>query len=165
VGVFYGLTLQGSTCSGQLNWTLKDPQDFPTNLNFSQNGAIQGTPDTSGPYNFSVTLDDGNGHSTNQNLSLYIAGVSSPLQVTTTYLPNGTNGTFYSQTIQASGGQTPYSWSIAGYSALPSSLTLATNGVLSGTLADIVNTYYFDVIVTDAAANSNTNTLALTLVN
>ena len=167
VGVFYGLTLQGSTCSGQLNWTLKDPQDFPTILGFSQNGAIQGTPDTSGPYNFSVQLDDGNGHSTNQNLSLYIASASTPLAVTTTSLPNGTNGTFYSQTIQASGGRTPYSWAIADYSisAVPSNLTLATNGVLSGTLSTTTGSYNFDVQVTDGAANTASQTLSVYIVN
>ena len=167
VGVFYGLTLQGSTCSGQLNWTLNDPQDFPTSLGFSQNGAIQGTPDTSGPYNFSVQLDDGNGHSTNQNLSLYIAPASTPLAVTTTSLPNGTNGTFYSQTIQASGGQTPYSWAIADYSisAVPSNLTLATNGVLSGTLSTTTGSYNFDVQVTDGAANTASQTLSVYIVN
>ena len=90
---------------------------------------------------------------------------SGPLQITTASLPNGTNTTFYSQTLQASGGQTPYSWAIADYSALPSNLALATNGVLSGTLSDTADTYYFDVIVTDAAANSSTQTLSLTIVN
>jgi hypothetical protein len=166
MGVFYGLTLQGSTCSGQLNWTLNDPQDFPTSLGFSQNGAIQGTPDTSGPYNFSVQLDDGNGHSTNQNLSLYIAPASTPLAVTTTSLPNGTNGTFYSQTIQASGGQTPYSWSIPNYSAdPPPNLTLATNGVLSGTLTTAGGPFSFDVTVTDGATNTAYQTLSVYIVN
>jgi hypothetical protein len=166
VGVFYGLTLQGSTCSGQLNWTLNNPQNFPTSLGFSQNGAIQGTPDTSGPYNFSVQLDDGNGHSTNQNLPLYIAPASTPLAVTTTSLPNGTNGTFYSQTIQAYGGQTPYNWSIPNYSAdPPPNLTLATNGVLSGTLTTAGGPFYFDVAVTDGAANTAYQTLSVYVVN
>jgi hypothetical protein len=91
--------------------------------------------------------------------------IPSPLQITTTYLPNGTNTTFYSQTLQASGGQTPYSWAVADYSALPSNLTLDTNGILSGTLADTADTYYFDVVVTDDAANTNTQTLSLTIVN
>jgi hypothetical protein len=145
---------------------LNDPQNFPTSLGFSQNGAIQGTPDTSGPYNFSVQLDDGNGHSTNQNLSLYIAPASTPLAVTTTSLPNGTNGTFYSQTIQASGGQTPYSWSIANYSMdPPPNLTLATNGVLSGTLATSGGPFYFTVEVTDGAASTAYQDLSVYIVN
>jgi len=96
----------------------------------------------------------------------FTLGSISPLQITTASLPNGTNGTFYSQTFQASGGVTPYSWAIANYSALPANLTLATNGVLSGTPSTAVNTYSFDVIVTDAAANSSPpQTMYLTIVN
>ncbi|MGA2028516.1 MAG: carboxypeptidase regulatory-like domain-containing protein [Verrucomicrobiota bacterium] len=90
---------------------------------------------------------------------------SGPLQITTTYLPNGTNTEFYSQTLQASGGTLPYGWAVADYSALPLNLTLATNGVLSGTLSDTADTNYFDVVVTDAAANASTNTLSLTIDN
>ncbi len=73
VGNYYDVTLLGATCSGALNWTLNDPQDFPSSLDFGGNGEIQGMPDTSGTFNFTVHLDDGNGHSTNQALSLYIA--------------------------------------------------------------------------------------------
>ncbi len=165
VGSYYDIYLQGSDCSGNFNWSLNDPQDFPSSLGWSGNGEIQGTPDTSGTYNFSVHLDDGNGHSTNQNLSLYIAPAPSPLAVTTASLPNGTNGTFYTQTIQASGGQTPYSWSIPNYSAdPPPNLTLAANGVLSGTLAT-TGLFNFDVEVTDAAANTAYQTLSVYIVN
>jgi hypothetical protein len=86
--------------------------------------------------------------------------VSVPLVVETTSLPNGTNGTSYSQTLTASGGQTPYSWtSISG--ALPPGLSLATNGVISGTPTSN-GTFDFIVQVTDA--NSSTATQALTLV-
>ena len=54
------------------------------------------------------------------------------LVVTTTSLPNGTNGVAYNQTLTATGGQKPYTWTnISG--TLPPGLTLATNGVISGT--------------------------------
>jgi hypothetical protein len=72
VNVHYDQFLQGSSCSGTLNWSLNDPQDFPSSLGWSGNGEIQGTPNTRGTYDFSVHLDDGNGHSTNQALSLTI---------------------------------------------------------------------------------------------
>jgi hypothetical protein len=92
---------------------------------------------------------------------------AAPLQITTTSLPNGTNGVFYSQTLQASGGTPPYSWSIPNYSAsLPANLSFATNGILSGTPATMANTYYFDIIVTDAASNTaEEDALPLTIVN
>jgi len=166
VGIFYSLTLQGSTCSGMLNWSVNDPQNFPSGLGWSQNGGIQGTPNIAGLYNFSANLNDGNGHSTNQNLSLYIAPASTALQITTTSLPTGTNGAAYGQTLQASGGQAPYTWSIPNYSAdPPPNLTLATNGMLSGTPTSAGGPFYFDVQVTDAAATTAYQTLSLYLVN
>jgi hypothetical protein len=93
-------------------------------------------------------------------VSLYISGVSSPLQITTTSLPTGANGSFYSQTLQASGGQPPYTWFIPDYSVYPpANLTLGTNGVLSGTLT--TNGGYFDVAVTDGASNTAYQTLSV----
>lgn len=166
VGSFYSISLQGLTCNGMLNWSLNDPQNFPSSLAWSGNGQIQGTPNSSGTYNFSVHLDDGNGHSTNQNLSLYIATSASPLQVLTTGLPNGTNGMPYSQVLQAAGGQAPYSWFIPNYSANPpQNLILGSNGVLSGTITTTGGPFYFDVTVMDAASNSAHQTLSLSIVN
>jgi hypothetical protein len=167
VNTYYSIQLQGSTCSGNMNWSVNDPQDLPPGLTLYSGGAFNGTPNASGTYNFSVNLNDGNGNSTNETFSLNIAGVSTPLQITTSYLPNGTNGIFYSQTLQASGGTPPYSWSMPVYSSsLPANLTLATNGVLSGTPATTPATTYFDVIVTDAAANTmELDGLALTIVS
>jgi hypothetical protein len=100
-------------------------------------------------------------------MSLTITPAASPLEITTVSLPNGTNGTFYNQTIQASGGTPPYSWSIPDYSANPpANVNLATNGVLSGTLSTTAGTYYFDVVVTDAASSTaELDGLPLTVVN
>jgi hypothetical protein len=99
--------------------------------------------------------------------SITIQPAASPLQITTTSLPNGTNGVFYSQTLQASGGTLPYSWAVADYSisAVPANLTLATNGVLSGTLSTTTGSYSFDVQVTDDAAATVYQTLSVYVVN
>jgi hypothetical protein len=77
--------------------------------------------------------------------------IVSTLQVTTTSLADGTNGVYYSQTLAASGGQTPYSWALSpGWTNLPEGLTLTTNGVLSGTPTAGSGSYGFSVRVTDA---------------
>jgi hypothetical protein len=163
-GDYYDFQFYASSCSGNLFWSVNDPQDVPSGLTLYSDGAFNGTPGGSGPYNFSVNVSDGN-HQTNQSFSLYIAPAPTPLQITTTYLPTGTNSLFYSQTLQASGGTPPYNWSLASYSALPANLSLATNGVLSGIPSTMVDTYYFDVIVNDAVSDSYTQTLSLNIVN
>jgi len=56
-----------------------------------------------------------------------------PLVITSSTLPDGYNGTPYSQTLTATGGKTPYAWSVSSGS-LPSGLSLnAGTGVISGT--------------------------------
>jgi hypothetical protein len=61
------------------------------------------------------------------------AVLSGTFSITATSLPNGTVNTAYSATLAASGGTTPYRWSIAS-GTLPAGLSLAAStGVISGT--------------------------------
>jgi hypothetical protein len=61
------------------------------------------------------------------------------LAITTASLPNAVVGTAYSTTLAASGGTTPYAWSILS-GALPAGLSLnASTGVISGTPTAVVN--------------------------
>jgi hypothetical protein len=53
--------------------------------------------------------------------------------ITTTSLPNGTVGTAYSATLQASGGAGTLTWGMASGSTLPAGLSLSSSGALSGT--------------------------------
>jgi hypothetical protein len=100
---------------------------------------------------------------TNYHNRFYRLRTANPasLQVTTTSLPNGTNGLAYSQQLSAIYGQLPYSWSLISGS-LPSGLTLATNGVISG--APTTNgPFNFTVKVTDALSATATQPLMLTV--
>ncbi|MGH7940293.1 MAG: putative Ig domain-containing protein [Limisphaerales bacterium] len=145
-GVYYDQWLSASSCSGNINWSINSGS-LPPDMNFYPNGEINGTPSSAGTFNFTVHADDGNGHTADQPLSLHIIASGAPgLQITTTSLPNGASGVFYSQTLQASGGQTPYTWSLNGNS--PFGLTLSSSGVLSGT-PNYTGTNTFTVFVTD----------------
>lgn len=86
---------------------------------------------------------------------------TSGLAVATTSLPNATVGTAYSQTLAATGGTTPYTWTTTSGS-LPAGLTLSTAGVISGTPTTAV-TATFTVQVKDSASPAATATQALTL--
>ncbi|MHC4714860.1 MAG: putative Ig domain-containing protein [Planctomycetota bacterium] len=84
------------------------------------------------------------------------------LEITTTSLPNGTVDVAYSETLAATGGVTPYTWSVISGS-LPSGLSLASStGVISGT-PTTEETQNFTVQVTDSQDPADTDTQALSI--
>jgi hypothetical protein len=105
-------------------------------------------------------------NSSSYELDYIVQFLSSPLQITTASLPNGTNGALYTQAFQASGGTPPYNWTLASGSANPpANISLNASGVLSGTVSAASATYYFIVEVTDAASGTNDRTFGLTIVS
>jgi len=81
--------------------------------------------------------------------------------ITTASLPNGTVGTAYSQTLAATG-DTPITWSLES-GTLPTGLTLATSGTISGT-PSTANTFTFTVKATNNAG-SITKSLSITIAS
>ena len=88
--------------------------------------------------------------------------VSNSLSITTTSLPDGTQNTAYSGTLAATGGVTPYTWSIASGS-LPAGLSLnSSTGIVSGTPSG-TGTSNFTVEVSDANSQTATKGLSITI--
>lgn len=166
-GTYYSLQFGASSCNGNLTWSVNDPSDLPPGLNIYSGGAFNGVPAATGTYNFTVHVQDDSGNAVNQSFALTIVSASSPLQInSSTTLNNGTNGTFYSVNLQASGGTPPYGWYVPDYSApLPSSLNLSINGLLAGTLSATPETYYFYIDVTDSVANFEEEQFTLNVEN
>jgi hypothetical protein len=159
VNVAYAQTVSAGSCTLPLTWSINSGA-LPTGLGLnSSSGLISGTPSASGIFNFTVRVVDGASHATNQSLAI---AISNALQITTSTLPNGTNGFAYSQSLQASGGQPPYNtWTVVSGS-LPANLNLSANGLLSGTAAT-AGTFNFTVGLTDGLGGGVTQPLALTL--
>jgi len=87
---------------------------------------------------------------------------TAPLGITTASLPGGVVNVGYSGALEASGGTTPYTWSIASGS-LPPGLTLnATSGAISGT-PTATGAFSFSVQVNDASLPMQTATDALSI--
>ena len=78
-------------------------------------------------------------------------------------LPDGTEAASYSGQITASGGVTPYHFSLALGSFLPVSLQLADNGAISGTL-NTFGTFSFFVQVSDSSVPAQTGTQQFSLI-
>jgi Putative Ig domain len=99
-------------------------------------GVISGTPSVAGNFSFTAQVSDSQSpsHTDSKPLSITVnpAPVPPP-NITTTSLPNAKRNVSYSQTVQATGGVTPYAWSLAS-GALPAGLTLnGSTGIISGT--------------------------------
>ncbi|BCU78540.1 DUF3500 domain-containing protein [Luteolibacter sp. LG18] len=88
--------------------------------------------------------------------------VSNPTITTTSPLADGTVGAAYSQTLAASSGTSPYTWSLASGS-VPTGTTLSSAGTLSGT-PTAAGTFTFTAKVTDAASGAATKSISVTIV-
>lgn len=76
--------------------------------------------------------------------------VAPPIVISPATLASGSIGSAYSQTLSASGGEGPYSYSLSAGS-IPVGITLSSAGVLSGTPTS-AGTYNFTVTATDSSA-------------
>jgi hypothetical protein len=86
-----------------------------------------------------------------------------PLSIVTTSLPSGQVGTAYSATLAASGGTTPYTWSLTS-GTLPAGLTLnAATGAISGTPTATANAIALTFMVTDSSSPAQSKSVNLTL--
>ncbi len=85
------------------------------------------------------------------------------LQITSGTLPQGEQGSSYSETFTATGGTTPYSWSVSAGS-VPPGTAMDGNGNLSGVPTG-VGTFNFTVAVTDAGNNVATGNFGVTIVS
>lgn len=158
VNVPYSRTLIANGGRPDYTWVVESGS-LPAGLSLSQSGTISGTPGTAGTNNFAVRVTDGGGGSATKNLTL-IVKPSAALTITTAQLPRGSVGATYSQSIGASGGQTPYTWSKESGN-LPEGLSLnQSTGVISGA-PERAGSSSFLIKLTDATSASVTATLSI----
>jgi len=125
-------------------------------------GIISGTPIApAGTFPFTVRVQDTSGQQDTKALSVRVTPTSLP-QITTTSLPDGRIGQPYSSRVQATGGIGALAWAVSA-GTLPSGLTLnPSTGVIAGT-PNAVGTSSFTVRIQDAAGQSATKALSITI--
>jgi hypothetical protein len=101
---------------------------------------------------FLAVVSNSVGNATSNTATLTVNTATPQLQITTSQLPGGMLAGAYSSTLAASGGSTPYSWSLSG-GQLPDGLSLNAGGTISGT-PTVAGAFPFSVQVKDAAARS-----------
>lgn len=158
----YSHALQATGGTGTLVWSLS-VGSLPADLALSSAGTISGTPTNTGTSNFTVKVTDALSQSDTQPLSITIGTATAPLTITTTSLLEGKRNQPYTDTLAASGGTIPYTWSVT--PALPAGLTLAsTTGVISGTPTAASNISY-NFTVRDSSNQTTTKQLNLRIRN
>jgi FtsP/CotA-like multicopper oxidase with cupredoxin domain len=155
-GVAYNQSLGSTGGSTPLTWSVSAGA-LPGGLTLSSAGVISGNPGATGTFTFTARVAAGNGTSATRQLSIT---VTAPVSITTATLPGASTGAGYSVTLAATGATVPYTWALS-TGALPTSLTLSTAGVISGT-PSVTGTFNFTVQVT--AANGSSATRALSIV-
>jgi hypothetical protein len=119
-------------------------------------GAITGTPTgPSGTANFTAQVTDSTSTKATGSFSII---VNSALAITSTSLPGATAGTNYSTNLSATGGVTPYNWSISAGS-LPTGMNLSGN-TISG-IATTAGTVSFTIMVNDASGGSQSAAVSI----
>lgn len=190
VGTPYSQGLQATSGSGSYTWSISSSV-LPTGLTLdSRTGTISGTPTAAATYFFGVLVTDSTGTSAHTAFSITIGlnpsatpavtpepvstltptATASPaatpstaaMSISTTSFPAGTVSKYYSQTLQVSGGNSPFIWSYW-TGPLPGGLFLdAGTGLIFGT-PTTAGTFNFTVQVTDSKGTSAARALAITI--
>src|SRR5690349_3408368 len=166
-------TNQSVTVGQTASFSVAATGTAPLNYQWKKNGvAVNGasssaysTPATSSSDNgvqFTVVVSNSAGSVTSSAAILTVNASIPLLQVTSSQLPGGTIGSAESATLSASGGTSPYSWSVSS-GTLPTGLSLSSSGTLSGT-PTVAGAFPFTVAVKDAVSGSASASLSINVV-
>jgi len=131
----------------RVDWTTSDPRVAEVD----DNGRVRGL--APGSAEVSALVDGVTG------TAAVVVRELEPPEIVTQLLPDGQVGEGYNAVLEATGGETPYAWSIDSGS-LPEGLELSAGGVISGTPSAAGNRT-FTVRVTGSDGRSSTRSLSL----
>src|SRR2546428_301448 len=137
VGAAYSAALTATGGKQPYRWTLAAGA-LPGGLSLASNGLISGTLTASGNFPVTVSVQDSSTPAASTDIAAFSLSVAatvpapSPVKIATLSLPGGQVGTLYQTQLTATGGKQPYTWTLAS-GPLPSGVSLAANGLISGT--------------------------------
>ena len=155
--------------SGTYRWSVTSGS-LPAGLQLNgATGAITGTPTAADVGSTTLTFQVQDLTSTGAvdqtaTVQLTLSVADGPLDITTAGLPEGVLESSYDQTLAASGGAPPYTWSVSSGS-LPEGLSLdPSTGEITGTPIVSGTSMSFGVTATDSLGGSTSATLSMSVI-
>lgn len=161
-GVAYSQTLTVAGGVAPFNFAVTSG-GLPAGLTLDANsGLISGAPSngSSGSYEFVITAYDTNGCGRSKVFTLVI-GQCATIVLSPSSLPDGVTGSAYNQTLTASGGAAPYTFSVTSGS-LPNGLSMDSSGNLSGTPLT-PGGFFFTISALDSNGCAGTQDYSITI--
>jgi hypothetical protein len=165
-GSLYSQTLVASGGTGTgYTWTATSSNLSTYGLTLSTAGVLSGTPSVTGTASFTANVADSASHTATQPLTVTVnAGLALPAPNPVT-LPSGTVSQSYTGSINATGGVSPYAWTVAGHAipatgtavAISDGITVSSNGSNILTVAGTpttAETVTLATSVTDSASHT-----------
>ncbi|MEO5560187.1 MAG: ice-binding family protein [Dokdonella sp.] len=160
IGTPYSQTLTASGGTAPYSFAVMGGA-LPPGISLTPAGTLSGTPTASGSFSFTVRATDALGCVGDVSYTVIVNIIAcGTITVSPTVLVQPVPGTPYLQTLTASGGVAPYTFTI-GSGALPSGLNLATDGTISGT-PTATGSFTFTVMATDSADCPGSQSYTLT---
>ena len=133
----------------------------------STTGALTGTPTASGNFAATIQVTDSRSQTAQKPLTFTISDSAAPpvppVVVATSTLPAATKGVPFSQQLSATGGKSPYTWTVT-EGGLPAGMALASaTGIMSGT-PGVTGSFSFTVTATDSESRTGSKPLSVNVV-
>lgn len=159
-GTAYSQQLVSSGGAGSAEWDITVGA-LQTGLSLSAGGLVSGTPTVASAEAVTFRACDPSPNCGTREITVTVDDVPA---ITTASLDDCHLGSAYEQTLEATGGSEPYTFSVTG-GDLPTGLSLAAaTGVISGTCSGALGLAQLEFTVTDDAAATGTKDLGITVV-
>lgn len=151
----YSASLSATGGTAPYKWSIASGE-LPQGLALSSSGAISGTPTTAAQESFTVEVTDSSSPAATAKaaLTIDIVNTASALEILTSSLPSGTVRASYEASLSATGGTTPYKWTISS-GDLPTGLSLSSSGSITG-IPTASSQSSFAVQVSDSSSPAKT---------
>lgn len=127
-GTPYSAIFQATAGTPPYTWSVAGGT-LPGGLTLDSAGNLTGTPTAAGSFRFTIQVTDA---ASSSLTGVFDVTIARSLVITPATLPDATLGTAYTQSLTATGGTAPYTFTVDSGS-LPGGITLASSGNLAGT--------------------------------